>query len=99
MTEAKQSDIDAFIERAGRRKARLSEPRQWCCYCDGGSELRPYGPSGARVCFPCATSTPERNAETNRQIAAQWSAALSVRPAAIELGPDGPQPFAASRAN
>lgn len=31
-----------------------------CYYCKKPGDLRPYGPDGALVCFPCATSTPER---------------------------------------
>lgn len=45
-----------------------------CCYCgvahglgDGKKELRPYGPGGAWLCFPCMKSGPERRAEAERQ--------------------------------
>jgi hypothetical protein len=32
-----------------------------CYYCGPTDlELRPYGPGGATVCYPCATATPER---------------------------------------
>lgn len=32
-----------------------------CYYCGPtDKELRPYGPGGSTVCFPCATATPER---------------------------------------
>lgn len=29
-------------------------------------ELRPYGPGGSDVCFECATSSPEREKQTER---------------------------------
>lgn len=45
-----------------------------CCYCDNANDLRPYGPRGAMVCFECAMSTPERQAETERNFSAQLQA-------------------------
>ena len=38
-----------------------------CFYCglehgDPPNDLRPYGPGGSFVCFPCAMSTPAREA-------------------------------------
>ena len=34
-----------------------------CYYCGPTDrELRPYGPGGLNVCFPCAMATPEREA-------------------------------------
>lgn len=45
-----------------------------CYKCNKGGDLRPYGPKGAMVCFPCATSTPEAEAETERNFAAQLNA-------------------------
>jgi hypothetical protein len=37
-------------------------------------ELRPYGPGGAFVCFQCAMATPGRQAETQRQLMARFTA-------------------------
>ena len=44
-----------------------------CVYCsisNSESEMRPYGPNRAFVCFPCAMK-PEHIDETNRQCEAQ----------------------------
>ncbi len=38
-----------------------------CHYRGTGGDLRPYGPGGAFVCYDCATSSPERNRETESQ--------------------------------
>lgn len=45
-----------------------------CYKCNESGDLRPYGPKGAMVCFPCATSSPEAKAETERNFAAQLNA-------------------------
>ena len=45
-----------------------------CHYCGCHFEqhdLRPYGPNSAMVCFPCATSTPEREKIAQEQFAMQ----------------------------
>lgn len=39
-----------------------------CRYCDATENLRPYGPGGADVCYPCAMATPGRTAEAERQL-------------------------------
>ena len=37
----------------------MSEPS--CCYCaTTDAELRPYGPGGDPICFPCMKASPER---------------------------------------
>lgn len=46
-----------------------------CHYCEETTDLRPYGPKGAMVCFDCAMSTPERKAEAKRNFAQQLEAA------------------------
>lgn len=47
-----------------------------CIHCGSSdTELRPYGPAGADVCFACAFQTPEREAEARRQFALQSEAA------------------------
>jgi len=54
------------------------QPAPSCFYC-GTTErdrpLRPYGPRGEWVCFPCAIATPERKAETEAAFDAQLKAA------------------------
>ena len=61
-----------------------------CYYCDKSGDLRPYGPKGAMVCFPCGTATPEREAEMRRNFAAQLDAAGPV--ALIDGTEAGPYP-------
>lgn len=59
----------------------MPEQKASCHYCgctDDGKpdhELRPYGPGGAAVCFPCAMKTPARKAETKKQTHAAFDAA------------------------
>ena len=45
-----------------------------CHYCTKTDDLRPYGPRGSMVCFPCAMSTPERKAETEGNFRLQLDA-------------------------
>lgn len=66
-----------------------------CHYCDvakPSTDLRPYGPAGELVCFPCATA-PERKATTKGRMTAALAAAeeASVAGAAI-LKPGGFSP-------
>ncbi len=42
-----------------------------CIYCEASGDLRPYGPRGEWVCFACATSTLEREAQTKTQFISQ----------------------------
>ena len=66
-----------------------------CFYCGTDKDLRPYGPKGSMVCFKCATATPERDAETQRNFAIQLD---SSGPIAIIDGTDvGPYPVKHSR--
>ena len=37
---------------------------QQCDMCGEIRELRPYGPNGEVICFPCATATPEAEKAT-----------------------------------
>lgn len=30
-----------------------------CCVCGKQGDLRPYGPNGKDICFPCMKSSPE----------------------------------------
>lgn len=62
-----------------------------CFYCKTTTdELRPYGPKGTWVCFPCAFATPERTRETESALNAQMKAAGPL----ILLGEEtGPRPL------
>ena len=65
-----------------------------CHYCKqtiDRRDLRPYGPRGAMVCHPCATSTPEREAEATRNFAAQLNACGPV--AVLDGTEAGPYPI------
>lgn len=62
-----------------------------CCHCGTAGDLRPYGPRGAMVCFPCAMDAPERKAETERNFATQLDAAGPV--AVIDGTERGPYPI------
>jgi hypothetical protein len=48
-----------------------------CHYCGSAGDLRPYGPGGSSVCFPCAT-TPERNADTEAAFGALLEASSAI---------------------
>jgi hypothetical protein len=65
-----------------------------CHYCRAEEpvELRPYGPGGAYVCYPCATS-PEHEQATIRRYQVQLAAAAVIGGGIVTIGvPDGPQP-------
>lgn len=52
-----------------------------CLHCGKEDvDLRPYGPNGADVCFPCAMDVkhPERKAEADRQMAKRFLAPGTV---------------------
>jgi hypothetical protein len=36
-----------------------AQPADTCEFCGKDAELRPYGPKGERVCFPCAMKDEE----------------------------------------
>lgn len=61
-----------------------------CFYCSTTSDLRPYGPRAAMVCFDCAMSTPERKAETERQFQMQIDAIKG--PIVLDGTATGPYP-------
>lgn len=68
---------------------KLLEAR-YCCYCEEQKDLRPYGPRGAMVCFDCAMSTPDREAETERNFVVQLNACGNC--AVIDGSNAGPYP-------
>jgi hypothetical protein len=67
-----------------------------CHYCGPTDrELRPYGPGGSWVCFPCATATPEREQLAGSAFGALLDATVSVAPGGVvQIGTKtGPIPF------
>ena len=75
-----------------------SDRLRTCHYCGTDErELRPYGPGGSSICFPCMKASPEREAEAGRNFGAQLDAARAVSPhdsAIIGHQPDsGPDPL------
>ncbi len=54
------------------------------------TELRPYGPGGAPVCFPCATR-PENVAASARQLSEKLGAAWKEGDGVATLTKDGPK--------
>lgn len=65
-----------------------------CHYCKKPGDLRPYGPKGAPVCFPCAMKTPARQAQAK----AKFGALLDGAGAVAVLTDDGPKPIRAKGA-
>lgn len=57
-----------------------------CYLCGQLSELRPYGPRGEMVCFPCAMK-PENKAATEQQFTTQLNAAGHVAIIGEAVGP------------
>lgn len=53
-------------------------PTPGCHYCGASSDLRPYGPGGAPVCFDCAMSSPERAAEAEANFGALLEASDAI---------------------
>ena len=65
-----------------------------CHYCETTEkELRPYGPGGSWVCFPCATSTPEREQVAQGAFGALLDAVAEVAPVVSIGTQEGPIPF------
>lgn len=66
-----------------------------CFYCHqpetADREMRPYGPSGSWVCFPCATS-PGHEAATQAAFGALLEAAGAFGPAVISHERGGVRP-------
>lgn len=84
-----------------------------CCSCGrpelpdredlrGETELRPYGPNGALICFGCAMK-PENRAEADRRFHEALDAAEAVSRADgadvahVVLTPRGPRPLKTGR--
>lgn len=72
----------------------MSEPT--CHYCGPTDrELRPYGPGGSTVCFPCATATPGRDQAAKRAFGALLDCAEAISTTGVvAIGEaSGPRPF------
>ena len=71
-----------------------------CHYCGKGenfpadpkSELRPYGPGGADVCYGCATATPEREQQAKGNFMVQLEANEILGDGITVLTNRGPEP-------
>ena len=61
-----------------------------CIYCPKETDLRPFGPRGAWVCFKCAMETPDRKAEAEHNFGVQLEA---CGPVAVAGGESGPYPI------
>lgn len=62
-----------------------------CHYCGTTEkELRPYGPGGSNVCFPCATATPEREASAKSAFGALLDGVGAVTSVVAIGQPSGP---------
>lgn len=68
-----------------------------CLHCDKTTDLRPYGPRGAMVCFECTMSSPVRKIEAQHNYLLQLTAikgpalldGTEVGPYPLENHPDG----------
>ena len=57
-----------MTRRVGRFVIIHEEEPQQCDDCGNVAELRPYGPGGSKVCFPCAMKTPDVMDEAMRRL-------------------------------
>lgn len=70
----------------------MSSPE--CHYCGTDKELRPYGPGGSWVCYPCVTATPERDAAAGQVFITLIDAAAATTETGVVLVDEqGPRPF------
>lgn len=66
-----------------------------CHYCGPTErELRPYGPGGSEICFPCMKATPEREEAAKNAFGGLLDAVEVVSPGPVMIGTsEGPVPF------
>ena len=66
-----------------------------CHYCGPTEEeLRPYGPGGTNICFPCMTATPEREDAAKGVFLALLDGVAAVSDGAVMIGSEeGPLPY------
>lgn len=76
-------------------KGATMDAKNTCHYCQKAFSnqalLRPYGPDGAMVCHPCATGTPERKAEAERQIEKVFNAHKKAGQVSVITGDGAPR--------
>jgi hypothetical protein len=64
----------------------------WCGPTD--RELRPYGPGGANICYPCMKADPGRERAAAGVFGALLDANAAIGDDIVVIGSqDGPQPF------
>jgi hypothetical protein len=63
--------------------------KQRCHYCGEPGDLRPYGPDGSWVCFPCTTATDERSDAAGAVFADQVLTAFNSGADLVVLDTDG----------
>jgi hypothetical protein len=66
-----------------------------CHYCGPTDrEMRPYGPGGANICFPCMKAAPEREEAAKNAFGGLLDAVDIVSPGPVVIGgEEGPVPF------
>lgn len=71
-------------------------PENVCYYCGPTDrELRPYGPGGSPICFPCMKASPEREEAAKQAFGALLDGSAAISPTGVvAIGEsDGPRPF------
>jgi len=64
-----------------------------CLYCGTTDrELRPYGPGGAALCFPCMAAEPGREEEAGKMFEGHLAIAESQSPTGTAMVSDGVPP-------
>lgn len=71
-----------------------TSPSGACHYCGPTDrELRPYGPGGEPICFPCMKATPEREQAAGNVLGALLDANAAVGGNVVTIGTEaGPTP-------
>ena len=67
-----------------------------CHYCGSTEEdLRPYGPGGSPICYPCMKADPARERAAENALGGLIDAAAAISPTGVvAIGePEGPRPF------
>ena len=64
-----------------------------CYVCNSGDEeLRPYGPKGEMICYPCMISSPEKEEQARQQFRSQLDACGDSAVIGTNVGPYPSQP-------
>jgi recombinational DNA repair protein (RecF pathway) len=66
-----------------------------CAQCKNpDEEVRPYGPKGSWICFPCMKASPELEEECKKNFIAQLNGAAAVSNGIVVIGEStGPRPL------